>query len=35
MLEETIHELSNEDDDSDRYHIANKSFSKCSHSSTL
>ncbi|CAH2091026.1 unnamed protein product [Euphydryas editha] len=35
MLEETIHELSNEDDDSDRYNLAPKNLTKYSHSSTL
>lgn len=35
MLEETIHELSNEDDDSGRYNLPHKNLTKYSHSSTL
>lgn len=36
MLEETIHEVSHEeDDDSSRYHEVHKRFSKYSHSGTL
>ncbi|XP_046968605.1 centrosomal protein of 135 kDa [Vanessa cardui] len=34
-LEEPIHELSNEDEESDRYNLAHKSYTKYSHSSTL